>query len=125
MTKRDILELVDETEMPQIRAGETHRFNDIWIVMVEGRLFCRQYDFAERSWYQAFRRDPRGAIKCGDKVIRVRGVVPDDLDDLNPRINEAYLEKYAKRFTTYPRYAREMTGPRFMQRTLELVPETD
>ena len=123
MKMQDVLDLVDRTEMPRIRAGETHRFNDIWIVVVEDRLFCRQYSFAEKSWYHAFQKDPRGAIKCGETVTPVRGVVPDDLDEINPRINQAYLEKYAQRFPTYPHYAREMTGPRFMASTLELVPE--
>ena len=38
MTKEEILKLVHEIETPQIRAGETHRFKNIWIVVTEGRM---------------------------------------------------------------------------------------
>ena len=123
MKKEEVLWLANETEMPQIRAGETHRFNDIWIVVAEGRLFCRQYAFGERSWYHAFQENPDGTIKCGDAVIEVKGVIPDDLDEINPKVNEAYLEKYTK--SRYPEIARQMTGPRYMERTMELIPIVD
>ena len=125
MTKQQVLDLVNVTETPQIRAGTTHPFNDIWIVVVDGRLFCRQYDLAERSWYTAFLEDPRGAIKCGDTEISVSGLVPDDLEAMNPLINAAYIAKYAGRFMRLPHYAHEMTGERFMERTMELVPRMD
>lgn len=125
MTKEELLSLVNETEMPQIRVGETHRFNDIWVVVADGRLFCRQYSFSERSWYHAFHENPSGAIKCGDTVVKVKGVIPDDLDEINPKINEAYLEKHANKFTRYSDIARQMTEARYMERTMELSPVID
>ena len=122
LSPSDVLQLAQETDLPQIRAGSSHAFNDIWIVVAEGRLFCRQYDFSERSWYTAFLDDPAGAAKFGETVVEVRGVVPEDLDAINPAINQAYLDKYDEH-ADYPTIAREMTGARFMQRTMELVPE--
>jgi hypothetical protein len=118
---RDVLRLAQATELPQIRAGNTHAFNDIWIVVAQGRLFCRQYDFSERSWYTAFLNDPAGAVKFGERVVEVRGVVPADLDAINPDVNQAYIDKYDGN-ADYPTIAREMTGARFMARTMELVP---
>lgn len=117
----DVLRLAKATELPQIRAGNTHAFNDIWIVVAQGRLFCRQYDFSERSWYTAFLNDPAGAVKFGETVVEVRGVVPADLDAINPAVNQAYIDKYDGN-ADYPTIAREMTGSRFMARTMELVP---
>ena len=32
MTKKEVLALVKETEIPQIWVGKTHRFKNIWIV---------------------------------------------------------------------------------------------
>jgi hypothetical protein len=117
----DVLRLAQATELPQIRAGNTHAFNDIWIVVAQRRLFCRQYDFLERSWYTAFLNDPAGAVKFGERVVEVRGVVPADLDAINPDVNQAYIDKYDGN-ADYPTIAREMTGARFMARTMELVP---
>lgn len=115
MNKEQVLKLVKETEYQKIRAGETHRFIDTSIVVAEDRLFVRQYSFRKRSWYTAFLDDPNGAIKCGDTVIKVQGVVPTDLDEINPKINEAYLEKYGHA-------AQMMTGARHMASTMELIP---
>ena len=122
MTKNEILKLADNTETPQIRAGETHRFNDIWIVVTDGRLFCRQYSHGKKSWYHAFLSNPKGAIKCGNTVVEIKGVVPDDLDSINSSVNAAYIEKYEKRLNHYPDIAHLMTGERFMKTTMELIP---
>ncbi|TIC83050.1 DUF2255 family protein [Crenobacter intestini] len=122
MTIEEIRELVAKTETPQIRAGEHHHFNDIWIVEAKGRLFCRQYSFAKKSWYDVFLQDPIGAVRCGDQVFAIKAQVPDDLEQIGAAINEAYLDKYANRFQSYPDIARQMTGSRYMSRTMELVP---
>jgi hypothetical protein len=120
LTTQEVLNLVNATETPRIRAGATHRLIDTWVVVVQGRLFCRQWSFKERSWYHAFIESPAGAITCGGTQIEVRGLVPDDLDAINPAVNKAYLAKYEQ--CDPPGTALEMTGPRHMARTMELVP---
>ena len=115
MNKEELLKLVDEREYHQLRAGETHRFIDISIVVAEGRMFCRQYSFSKRSWYHAFQKDSNGAIKCGDVVIKTKGVIPADLEAINPKVNEAYLKKYGD-------LASMMLGPQYMASTMELIP---
>ncbi|MFC1785204.1 DUF2255 family protein [Candidatus Neomarinimicrobiota bacterium] len=122
MTKREIIRLVHDTENPLIKAGENHNFNYIWIVVTGGRLFCRQYDLSERSWYSTFLNNPNGYIKCGDTIIKVNGVIPNDLNQINYNINKAYIEKYANRFNSLSHYAHEMTEARFMEKTMELRP---
>lgn len=118
MTKEEILKLVNSREYHKLRAGETHRFIDISIVVAEGRLFVRQYSFSKRSWYHAFQEDPNGAIKCGNVVIKIKGVIPADLETINPKVNEAYLEKYGNR-------ASMTLGTQYMASTLELIPVID
>lgn len=118
MNKEQIIQLVRETEMPKIRSGETHRFIDIWIVTVEGRIFCRGTRSA-KGWYYAFQEEPNGAIKFGDTIIKVKGVAPDDLEAINPKVNEAYLEKYG---TKYHSIALQATEPSFMASTMEFIP---
>ncbi len=123
MNKAAVAELVANTETPQIRAGDTHRFIDIWIVTVGKRLFCRQYDFRANSWYDAFLAEPSGAIRCGDTVIPIMARVPKDLDAIQEDINQAYRDKYVARFTDNADYGREMTGEKFWVGTMELVPQ--
>jgi len=123
MTSQEIAKLVDDTVTPQIRAGKHHAFNDIWMVVVNDRIFCRQYSFSEKSWYTAFLDDPNGAIKCDDTIIPIEGRIPSDLDALQSQINAAYVEKYDKRFNHYPDIAHKMTGKLYMDRTMELIPQ--
>jgi len=118
MTKEEILKLVDDLTYHKLRAGETHRFIDISIVVAEERLFVRQYFFSKRSWYHAFQEDPNGAIKCGNVMIKVHGMIPDDLEAINPMVNNAYLKKYGDS-------ASMMLEPRYMASTMELIPILD
>lgn len=118
MVKQDVIDLVESVHYHKIRAGETHRFIDISIVVAEGRLFCRQYFFSKQSWYHAFQEDPNGTIKCGDKVIKVHGVIPEDLNTINEKVNQAYLDKYGKA-------ANKIVQEEHMDRTMELIPIFD
>lgn len=122
MNKQQIIELVNSTTTPQIKAGETHRFNNIWLVVTDGRIFCRQYSFSKKSWYTAFLEDANGYIKCGDIEIQIKGIIPSDIIEMGQKINEAYIEKYDKRLNHYPDIAHKMTGDKFMEKTMELVP---
>lgn len=121
MNKDQLITLVNETEMPQIRSGETHRFIDIWIVTTEERIFCRGA-MSDDGWYYAFQNEPNGAIKFGNVIVKVKGSIPDDLDEINPKVNEGYLAKYGGK---YPRIAHQAIEPSFMASTMEFVPVLD
>ena len=120
MTIQEIAKLVNSKWVHQIRAGEKHRFVDITIVETEGRFFVRQYKFGEKSWYHAFLKNPDDAIKINDTVIPIKGVVPADLDEINPKVNKAYFRKmnilYPLMRLTYDRKKHETS-------TLELIPK--
>lgn len=93
-TIQEISELVNSYRVHQIRAGEKHRFVDISIVEVDGRFFVRQYKFGKRSWYHAFLENPAGALKCGETIIQIEGIVPEDLSQINPLVTKAFWKKY-------------------------------
>ncbi|MCG8697901.1 MAG: DUF2255 family protein [Bacteroidales bacterium] len=89
MTIQELETKVKAKKVHQIRCGG-HRFIDITIVSTDGRFFVRQYKFGKRSWYHAFLENPEGQIKIGDSIIDIEGVVPNDLEAINPRVNKAY-----------------------------------
>ena len=115
----DIAKLINAKWVQQIRAGKTHRFVDISIVETEGRFFIRQYKFGKRSWYDAFLENSEGDMKINDTIIPIQGVVPKDLEEINPKVNKAYFKKmnivYWLMRLTYDRTKHEAS-------TLELIP---
>ncbi|WCE28473.1 hypothetical protein [Vibrio sp. SCSIO 43137] len=119
-----LIQAVDASKVHQIRCGD-HRFIDITIVQTEGRFFVRQYKFGKRSWYDAFinnpsgNEQPNGAIRVGDLEVLVNGKVPDDLQAVIPKVNQAYRKLlgliYPLMRLTFDRQKHEAT-------TLELIP---
>ena len=118
----ELVKMVRSRRVHQIRAGETHRFIDISIVETEGRFFVRQYQFGSRSWYHAFLSDPAGAMKLGDIVVPVDGVVPDDLDTINPKVTRAFWRKY---HVIYAVMRLGFDTRRHEASTLELIPHLE
>ncbi|OEK04624.1 hypothetical protein [Roseivirga misakiensis] len=119
MTIQEIAKEVNKRWVHQIRCGD-HRFIDITIVETEGRFFVRQYKFGKRSWYHAFLDSSDGAMKAGEMVVPINGVVPKDLDEINRKVNKAYFKKlniiYPLMRLTYNRKKHEAS-------TLELIPK--
>ncbi len=119
MTIQEIAKEVNKRKVHQIRCGD-HRFIDITIVETEGRFFVRQYKFGKRSWYHAFLESSDGAMKAGDLMVPIDGVVPIDLEEVNPKVNRAYFRKlnilYPLMRLTYNRKKHEAS-------TLELIPK--
>lgn len=93
MDIKEISKLINSKYVHQIRAGNKHSFIDITIIETGDRFFVRQYKFGEKSWRDAFLKDSIGEMKVGDKVFKIDGVVPKDLDEVNSKINWAYHKK--------------------------------
>ena len=89
MTIQELEKMVQSKKVHQIRCGN-HRFIDITIVTTEGRFFVRQYKFGTKSWYHAFLANSDGQMKIGDTIIDIDGVKPEDLDEVNPKVNKAF-----------------------------------
>ena len=84
---------IDATKYFYIRAGDSHRFIAIWVVVVEGRVIVRPWNDKATGWYRAFLDDPAGAIRLGDRIVRVvaRHVRGARINDL---VDAAYANKY-------------------------------
>lgn len=120
MNIKDIEKKVKRQKVHQIRAGRKHCFVDITIVSTEGRFFVRQYKFGQKSWYDAFLKDADGQMKIGDIVIDIDGVVPSDLESINPKINKAYKKLLG---LIYPAMRLTYNTKKHEASTIELVPK--
>lgn len=120
MTIQEIESLVKGQKVHQIRAGRTHRFIDITIVSTEGRFFVRQYKFGTKSWYDAFLKNPDGQMKIGDAIIDIDGVVPNNLEEVNPKVNKAYRKLLG---LIYPAMRLTYDTKKHEASTLELIPK--
>jgi hypothetical protein len=102
-----------------IRAGAEHRFIKIWGVVVGGRVFVRSWTIKPNGWYRTFLEDPAGAIRIGEREIRVRAR-PTRGARLNDAIDRAYLEKFPTK--GWRKYAVGLAEPARRGTTLELLP---
>ena len=119
MTIEEIAKKVNKRKVHQVRCGD-HRFIDITIVEAESRFFVRQYKFGKRSWYDAFLENPEGAMKVGELIVPIHGVVPADLEDINPKVNKAYFRLLN---IIYPLMRLTYNRKKYEASTLELIPK--
>ena len=88
--------VVDEfaaAKMIGVRSGREHRFTGIWAVVVRNRVFVRSWSDREGGWREAFRAEPRGQARCGERIVAVRVRVVRG-ERLLESIDRAYAEKY-------------------------------
>lgn len=119
MTIQELEKLVQSKKVHQIRCGD-HRFIDITIVSTEGRFFVRQYKFGQKSWYDAFLKNADGQMKIGNTIVDIDGIVPNDLDEVNPKVNKAYFKLL---WILYPLMRLTYNRKKHEASTLELIPK--
>lgn len=118
--KKDPVKYINSHNLIGIKAGsERETFLEIWMVTVDKRIFARSWGFAEKSWYNTFLKDENGQIQCGDQIFNIKAKIPDDLDDLNDKINKAYLDKYNSGENSF--YAIGITEQNHVEKTMEFV----
>src|SRR5437870_7907844 len=115
----DIVTALRDGKSLRIRAGTTHRFIGIWMVVVESRVFVRSWSVQARGWYRAFLTDPRGYIQLGAITVPVLAVRTRS-GRLQDAVDRAYLEKYAT--PSALQYAKDLGSPKSRRTTLELRP---
>ncbi|MEX0275337.1 MAG: hypothetical protein AB3N16_13260 [Flavobacteriaceae bacterium] len=121
MTIQELEKLVQSKKVHQIRAGRTHRFIDITIVSTESRFFVRQYKFGKKSWYDAFLKNPDGQMKIGDTIIDIDGIVPENLDEVNLKVNKAYFKLL---WILHPLMRLTYNRKKHEASTIELIPKS-
>lgn len=121
MTKDEIIQKINNTKVCQIKVGETHGFRDIWVVVAEGRLFCRQYSFSKNSWRNVLLENEKAYLKVDGNIVEISGKIPEDLNTLMQKVNEAYIEKYVHRLNYYPDIAKQAANlEKHQKSTVEL-----
>lgn len=114
------LHFIKHNNLIGLRAGtQRQTFLDIWMVVVEGRIFARSWGLAERSWYNTFLEEPIGAIKCNEDIFPIQAVIPNDNELLKEKINLAYLTKYNSEHNIP--YAKGIIADQHVERTMEFI----
>lgn len=110
---------LDATKYVKIRAGTTHRFVHVWIVVVDGRVFARSWNNKPDGWYAAFLAEGKGALEIDGKSVPVhaRRVTMDSVLD-------AVTKAYGAKYTTKPnqKYVTGFAEKGRRPNTIELVP---
>lgn len=120
MNKEEALEYIKTHNLIGIKAGyERQYFLEIWMVIVQNRIFARSWGLAEKSWYNSFIKNPIGEIQCGDSQFTINGLVPQDKDELADAINQAYLTKYNTGHNI--KYAKGIVTEKHIEKTMEFI----
>jgi hypothetical protein len=114
-----VVEAIRTDKILGIRAGAEHRFIGIWAVVVDGRVFVRSWSIKPRSWYRTFLVEPEGAIRVGERELRVRAVHTRS-ERLKAAVDRAYLAKYDTAGAL--KYVRDLSRAKSRATTTELVP---
>jgi hypothetical protein len=115
-----VVAALDEGKILAIRAGSTrHRFIGVWPVIVDGRLFVRSWGVKPDGWYHAFRAEPTGTIRVGERQVRVRAV-PRRGERVLVAVDKAYKTKYQTPGAL--RYVRDFCRAPSRATTTELIP---
>ncbi len=121
MNKEAAIKYIKSNNHIGIKAGtERETFLEIWMVVVDNRIFARSWGFAERSWYNTFLQNPIGEIKCCDQIFKIVAEVPVDEDDLMNKINQAYLSKYSSTAHN-KKYADGIIKQAHIEKTMEFI----
>lgn len=114
------IDFIRNNNLTGIKAGfERPDFLNIWMVIVDNRIFARSWGFAEKSWYNSFLHNPAGELNCGGQVFTIKAVIPNDLDKLTEKINAAYLEKYNSGANSV--YAQGIVTEEHVRKTMEFI----
>ncbi|OXA78961.1 hypothetical protein SAMN05444397_1082 [Flavobacterium aquidurense] len=120
MRDSEIIEYIKTHNLIGLKAGEFRTtFLEIWMVVVNDRIFARSWGFAEKSWYNTFLSDSNGQLKCGETVFNIKAVIPDDLIKISEQINNAYLEKYDSGSNS--KYAHGIIKQKHIEKTMEFI----
>ena len=115
----EVLQALRDARILGVRAGPTHRYTGVWVVVVEGRVFVRSWNDKPTGWYRAFRAEPRGSIAVTERELDVRA-----RHTRSARLREAVSHAYAEKYPTKAsqKWVRGFAEPARLRTTLELVP---
>lgn len=122
MNKNELIKYLNANTLVEIMGGiEREKFTEIWMVNVEDRIFARSWNRSDKSWFTEFKKSGSGKIKFGKNIVNVKGIKIDKDDEINHRIDNAYLEKYIQPENI--KYAKGITQPEYADFTMEFLLE--
>ncbi|SHK10308.1 DUF2255 family protein [Chryseobacterium polytrichastri] len=120
MNKKKALDYIQTHNLIGIKAGaDRSSFLEIWMVVINDRIFARSWGLAEKSWYNSFLQNPKGQIQCGNLILNINTRVPTDNDALTDAINNAYLTKYNSEHNM--EYAKGIIQTKHIEKTMEFI----
>jgi hypothetical protein len=102
-----------------VRAGASHRYIGVWVVVSEGRVFVRSWNDKPTGWYRAFLAEPDGSIELGGRELAVRARRTRS-ERLRRAVSDAYAAKYPTKGSE--KWVRGFATPDRESMTLELLP---
>ncbi len=114
-----VLQALEAAKILGIRAGSEHRFTGVWVVVIEGRVFVRSWNDKPTGWFRAFRDEPGGSIRLGDREIAVCAKLTRS-ERLREAVSRAYAAKYPTKASQ--KWVIGFVEPQRARTTLELVP---
>ena len=92
----ELLERTNEVDMRTPRRDGSESSRPIWVVVVDGDAYVRSYHGTRGAWFRRALADGRATIAVRDTTVPV-GVEPDDDEEVNRRVSEAFEAKYGER----------------------------
>jgi hypothetical protein len=109
---------IDDIKYLKIRSGD-HRFINVWVVLVDGRVCVRSWNDKPTGWFRAFLDRPDGDIVVGESEVPVRGVMVRSAK-LNDAVDAAYAAKYTS--SANKKYTDGFKAAKRKRTTMELLP---
>ncbi|MET3535219.1 DUF2255 family protein [Chryseobacterium limigenitum] len=120
MNKNIALDYIKTNNLIGVKAGANRStFLEIWMIVVNDRIFARSWGLAEKSWYNSFIQDSKGQIQCGNFVFNINAIIPMDNDELTKVINNEYLTKYNSGHNID--YAKGIIQTKHVEKTMEFI----
>ncbi|ANF52581.1 hypothetical protein A0O34_19590 [Chryseobacterium glaciei] len=120
MNKNIALDYIKTYNLIGIKAGANRStFLEIWMVVVNDRVFARSWGLAEKSWYNSFLQDSKGQIQCGEFIFNIKAIVPINNDQITEAINNEYLTKYNSGHNI--EYAEGIIQTKHIEKTMEFI----
>ena len=117
--KRADIEALDKAKILGVRAGIEHRYTGVWVVVVENRVFARSWNDKPAGWFRAFKNEPNGTIRVGEREIAVRGK-PVRSARIRDAVTGAFAEKYNTKGSR--KWVEGFAEPERVSNTIEFVP---
>lgn len=118
MFPEDFYQFLEKNTLIEIKGGNTRpTFLPIWMVEVNKRIFARSWNKSTKSWFTEFQNTGTGQIKYSEKVLNVSARKIEENNPVNPRISNAYVEKYNQPQNL--KYSDGISQPEYFNYTME------